>query len=89
MIGKNQRKKFKTTKQVQFISISRDSSEVAAYHEKYNFPFESIIGEEIWEQYGIVATPTLLIVDQSGVIQYRKSGNADYLEKRVEKLLED
>jgi len=68
------RHKFVSNENINFISISRDSSEVLKYHSKFDFQFESIIESEIWKKYGVIVTPTIFIIDGKGLIRHRKSG---------------
>ncbi len=71
---KEMRHKFVSSENINFISISHDSSEVLKYHSKFDFQFESIIDNEIWEKIRGHCYPNIFIIDGNGLIRHRKSG---------------
>ena len=73
---------------VNFISVAQDSSEVIKYYNRFDFPFLSIIDNNIWHDYGVISTPNFFIIDKKGIIQQRGGSiESKLLSEKIKKLL--
>ncbi len=73
------------------VGINDSEAKVKKYIEKYklSYPVAFDQGSQITKQFNIQGTPTIIIVDKSGVVRYRGAHIPDDLEAHYSQLIAD
>ncbi|MBI3585160.1 MAG: TlpA family protein disulfide reductase [Nitrospinae bacterium] len=72
------------------VGINDSAKKAALYKEKHNLPYPVLFDNDslVTKLYNVMGTPTMIVIDKSGIIRYRSSATPDDLDKHFDKLIE-
>lgn len=72
------------------VGINDSAKKAAMYKEKHKLPYPVLFDNDssVTKLYGVMGTPTMIILDKKGIIRYRASVVPDDLDKHFDKLME-
>ncbi len=72
------------------VGINDSLKKAALYKEKHKLPYAVLFDNDgsITKSYGVMGTPTMIVMDKNGIIRYRASAVPDDLDKHFDKLME-
>ena len=72
------------------VGINDSAKKAALYKEKHNLPYPVLFDNDslVTKLYNVMGTPTMIIIDKSGIIRYRSSVAPDDLNRHFDKLIE-
>ncbi len=71
------------------VGVNDSQKRVQKFSEKYkmSYPVTFDAGSKVTKEYGVMGTPTVMIIDQQGIVRYKSSVLPENLEDHFESLL--
>ncbi len=71
------------------VGVNDSQARVQKFKAKYkmNYPVSFDKGSKITKEYGVMGTPTVMMIDKNGVVKYKSPALPDNLEKHFDSLL--
>jgi hypothetical protein len=70
------------------VIVAKNPSDGRTYESTFGTRMQVVLGEEAWERFAVMPTPTFVEIDQSGMIVWRDEGWSAVARRRIEAFLD-